>query len=80
MNLPPINLPVNFFIYPAHHSDAITPYNVESEGYFFARFFVFYRSDDALDGFLEDEIHAAIARVEEADHGAAVECEDGYAL
>jgi hypothetical protein len=73
MNLPPVNLAINLFIHPAHHRHTITPYDVESERHFFTRFIVFYRSDDALDGFLEDEVHAAVARVEKADHGAAVE-------
>jgi hypothetical protein len=76
MHLPPINLGVNLFVYPAHHRHAITPYDVKSERYFFTGFFVFYRSDDALDGFLEDEVHAAVARVEEPDHSAAIAGED----
>ena len=76
MHLAPVYLRVNLLIHSTHHRHTITPYDVQPKRYFFTGFFVFYRSDDALDGFLEDEVHAAVARVEEPDHGAAIEGED----
>lgn len=75
MHLAPVYLRVNLLIHSTHHRHTITPYDVQPKRYFFTGFFVFYRSYDALDGFLEDEVHAAVARVEEPDHGAAIEGE-----
>jgi hypothetical protein len=76
MNLPPINLIINILIHPPHHRNRIPPYDIQPQRYFFARLVFFDGSDDALGGGLEDEVHGAVARVEGADEGAAVEGED----
>lgn len=80
MHFTPINLAVNLLIHTSYNCYAITADDVEAQGNFFTGYFLFYWSDNALGGFLEDEVHAAVAGVQEADHCASVDCEDGYAL
>ena len=80
MNFTPINLAINLLVHTSYNRYAIATDNVKAQGNFFARYLFFYRSNNALGGFLEDEVHAAVAGVQEADHGASVDREDGYAL
>lgn len=74
----PIDTLIQLLIYPSAHRHAIPSYDVKAQGYFLARNFFLTRPDDAFDGVLEDEIHAAVTGKEGPDHGTAVDCEDGY--
>lgn len=80
MHLRPINRLIQLLIQPPHHRYTISPHNIQPQRYFFAGNLFFARPDDALDRFLEDQVHAAVAGEERADHGASVECEDCYAF
>ncbi|KAK3202658.1 hypothetical protein GRF29_154g319888 [Pseudopithomyces chartarum] len=79
-HLRPINTLINLLIHPPTHRDRIPPHNVQPQRYLFGRDVVFRvvdsRPDDALDGGGKNEVHAAVAGLEGADHGAAVEGED----
>lgn len=61
MHLSPVNLAINLFIYTSHNRHAIASDNVEPQRYFFTGNLFFDWPYNALDGFLEDEIHAAVA-------------------
>lgn len=80
MHLRPIYRLIQLLIQPADHRHAIAAHNIQPEGYFFRGYFFFSRPDDALYGFLENEVHAAVTGEERAYHRAPVEREDGYAL
>lgn len=67
---------VQLLVYPAHDGHTVSPDDVEAERNLFAGFIVAAWSDDTLYGLLEDEVHAAVARVQHADHVASVEGED----
>jgi hypothetical protein len=80
LHLCPINRLVELLVQPPDHRDAVPAHNVQPQRDFFARHAFIARPDDALRGFLEHQVHGAVAGEERADHGAAVEGEDGHAL